>query len=197
MNHWYFKWTKTSYGPLLLFIAAFADSSFFPMPVLIIFITLSLTKAQNSTLFTGAAILGTLAGAIGGWSIGHFLWLDKDSEFTRLALYVFDHVPGLSADLYEDIRVLYGNWGSLILGSAILTPIPFKYFTISAGVFNMNLFVFVLVTLITQGAKFIITTILIKKYGAKINVLIHEYFKPVAILITASIIIALIMIKIF
>jgi membrane protein YqaA with SNARE-associated domain len=197
INHWYFKWSATSYGPLMLFIAAFADSSFFPMPVVILFITLSLAKIENFYRYTVAVVAGTMAGAIGGWTIGHFLWLGRDSEYTRLALFVFDHIPGLSADLYEEIRILYGKWDLLILGSAIFTPIPFKYFTISAGVFNMNLIAFIVITLLSQGGRFILLALLIKKHGAKINELIHDYFKPVAILLTASIIIALIMIKIF
>jgi membrane protein YqaA with SNARE-associated domain len=197
MNRWYFKWSGTSWGPLMLFIAAFADSSFFPMPILILFITLSLAKNPNFILYTGSAILGTIAGAIGGWSIGHYLMLNRDSEFTRLALFMFDHIPGLSVDLYEDIRLLYEKWDMLILASAIFTPIPFKYFTISAGVFNMNLVAFITGTLISQGAKFFLVALLIKKYGARINILMREYFKPIAILITVSVIITVIIIKIF
>lgn len=197
MNRWYFKWSGTTWGPLMLFIAAFMDSSFFPMPVLILFITLSLSKTHNSFLYAGAATLGTLAGAIGGWTIGHFLMLNSNSEFTRLALFMFDHIPGLSPDLYEDIRLLYEKWDILILGSAIFTPIPFKYFTVAAGIFNMNLLACMIVTVITQGMRYILLALLIRKQGTKINILIHEYFKPVAILITASIILALIIIKIF
>jgi membrane protein YqaA with SNARE-associated domain len=197
MNHWYFKWSKTSFGPIMLFIAAFADASFFPMPVLILFITLSLAKTQNSILYSTSAIIGTLAGAIGGWSIGHFLMLNKDSEFTRLALFMFDHIPGLSINLYEDIRLLYEKWDMLILFSAILTPIPFKYFTVAAGIFDMNLIEFIAVTVISQGAKFFLVALLIRKYGVKINIVIRNYFKPIAILLTASIILAIIVIKIF
>jgi membrane protein YqaA with SNARE-associated domain len=197
LNQWFSKWSHTSYAPLVLFVVAFADASFIPMPVVILFITLSLTKNPERYIFVVAATLGTLAGAIGGWSIGHFLWLDKDSEFTRLALYVFDHVPGLSPDLYEEIRILYEKWDTLILGSAVLTPIPFKYFTISAGVFNMNLVAFLFVSMISQGLRFLGLAILIQKYGVRIKTLIYEYFKPVAILLTASIIITIIIIKIF
>ena len=197
LNSWFSKWSHTSYAPLVLFVAAFFDASFIPMPVVILFITLSLTKNPDSFIFVVAATLGTLVGAVGGWSIGHFLWLDRESEFTRLALYVFDHVPGLSPDLYEDIRILYEKWDTLILGSAVLTPIPFKYFTISAGVFNMNLLAFLFVSLISQGIRFMVLALLIKKYGVKIKTLINEYFKPVAILLTASIIISIIIIKIF
>jgi membrane protein YqaA with SNARE-associated domain len=197
INRWYFKWSETSYGPLMLFIAAFADASFFPFPVLILFITLSLSKNSNSFLYAGTATLGTLAGALGGWAIGHFMWLDKEAGFTGFALFMFDHIPGLSIDLYQDIRILYEKWDLLILVAAVFTPIPYKFFAVSTGLFNTNLIAFLVVTLISQGVRFFLTALLIRKYGAKINILIRNYFKPVAILVSVSVVLAIILIKIF
>ncbi len=197
INRWYFRISATTYGPLLLFLAAFAEASFIPFPVVILFIAMLLSNSSNSYLKAGLATLGTVAGAVGGWAIGHFMWLNNESDFTKFAMFMFDHVPGFSVDLYEDIRILYQKYDIWILFTSVLTPVPYKYFAVSSGLFDMNPATFVLITFVSQGIKYTGLALLINRYGVRINEIIHGYFKPVAIFITATAVIAIIMIKIF
>jgi len=197
INRWYFRISATTYGPLLLFLAAFAEASFIPFPVVILFIAMLLSNSSNSYLKAGLATLGTVAGAVGGWAIGHFMWLNNESDFTKFAMFMFDHVPGFSVDLYEDIRILYQKYDIWILFTSILTAVPYKYFAVASGLFAMNPATLVLITFISQGIKYTGLALLINRYGTRINEIIHGYFKPVAIFITASAVIAIIMIKIF
>ena len=197
INRWYFRISATTYGPLLLFLAAFAEASFIPFPVVILFIAMLLSNSSNSYLKAGLATIGTVAGAVGGWAIGHFMWLNNESDFTKFAMFMFDHVPGFSVDLYEDIRILYQKYDIWILFTSIFTPVPYKYFAVASGLFDMNPATLVLITFISQSIKYTGLALLINRYGTRINEIIHGYFKPVAIFITASAVIAIIMIKIF
>jgi membrane protein YqaA with SNARE-associated domain len=197
LNNWYFRLSGTTYGPVLLFIAAFAEASFIPFPVVVLFIAMLLANSSNSYLKAGVATAGTVAGAAAGWAIGHFIWLNNDADFTGFAVFMFDHIPGFSVDLYEDIRVLYQKYDVWLLFTAVLTPLPYKYFAVSSGMFDMNLGMLLIITLISQALRYMGLAFLINRYGARINEMIHGYFKPVAIFITATAVLAIIMIKIF
>jgi membrane protein YqaA with SNARE-associated domain len=196
-HNWSLQWINTKWGTWALFICAFADASILPLPTPMVFIALTLlntTKAYKYTLF-GA--FGTLAGAIVGYSIGHFAWLDANGEFTGLARFVFENIPGITEDVYQYIQIQFTKWGLGILFLAPFIPVPYKIFSISSGVFDINIFIFSLGTLISQGLKFYLLSLLIIKLGPGIKKLLEFNKKSVAIVLTACITIAIIAIKVF
>ena len=57
-----------------------------------------------------------------------------------------------------------------------LTPIPYKVFTISAGVFAINFPIFVLASVLSRGLRFFLVAGLIYRFGASISSFIDRYF---------------------
>ncbi len=190
-------WAATKWGAWALFLFAFADASFLPLPTPMFFITLTLlniTKAYRYALF---ATTGILLGSITGYSIGYFAWLNANGEFTGLAQYMFNTVPGFSEAVYKNIHVEFEKWDFGILFVASFLPVPFNLFSISSGVFGINLLMFCISTLIGQGIRFYLMAFLIVKLGPKVKKLLELKLKPVAILATIIIALAIVALKIF
>ena len=131
--------------------------------------------------------LGTLAGSIAGYSIGHFAWLDTNGEFTGLAQFMFNNIPGFSEGGYNKIRILYSKWDFWILFIAAALPLPYKIFSISSGVFDINFLIFCFATLISQGIKFFLLALLTIKLGPEVKKVLEFNWKPIAIIATACI----------
>ena len=197
LRNWGMEWANTKWGAWALFVCAFADASFLPLPTPMFFMALTLlniTKAYKYALF---GTLGTLTGALAGYSIGHFAWLDANGEFTALARFVFENIPGFTEAVYQSIYIQFSKWGLGILFLAPFIPVPYKLFSISFGAFDMNIFLFSLGTLIGQGFRFYLFSFLIIKLGPEVKKLFEFNKKPIAILATACVAIAIIAIKVF
>jgi membrane protein YqaA with SNARE-associated domain len=193
---WIMHWAGTKWGVWVLFLCAFADASFFGLPTPVFFLALGLlniTKIYKYVLF---GILGTLTGAIAGYAIGHYAWLNVNGEFTGLAQFMLNNVPGFSEAGYDKIHLLYEKWDFWILFIAAALPVPFKIFSISSGVFDINLVIFCIATLISQGIKFLFLALLIIKLGPKVKKIFEFNWKPVVFIGIASIAVVIVVIKI-
>jgi len=194
---WSLQWANTKWGTWSLFICAFADASFLPLPTPMFFLALALLNITKTYRYALFATLGTLTGAIAGYSIGHFAWINLHGEFTGLAQFLFNNVPGFSEEFYNKIQILYSKWDFWILFIASVLPLPYKIFSISSGVFDINIFIFCTATLISQGIKFFLLALLIIKLGPEVKKLLEFNLKPVAIIATACIAIAIVAFKVF
>lgn len=71
----------------------------------------------------------------------------------------------------------YDFWAVFLAG---LTPIPYKVFTLSAGVFSVNFFIFVLASALSRGLRFFLLAALIYRFGPPIARFIDRYFDLLA-----------------
>ncbi len=192
---WILKWAETPYGPIALFILAFAEASFFPVPPDALLIALALGSRLKSLRFALNCAVASVLGAILGYSIGHFAWWTSTGEFSGLALFFFNHIPGFSEQLFYRIQEQYNQWNFWIIFTAGFTPIPYKVFTITAGAFNINFIMFVIASVISRSARFFLVAGLIRLYGDPIREFIDKYFNLLAILFTILIIGGFVIIK--
>jgi hypothetical protein len=64
--------------------------------------------------------------------------------------------------------------GSLIILLKGLTPIPYKIVTITSGFAGFNLFLFVILSPITRGARFFLEAFLLNRYRARARGIIEK-----------------------
>ena len=191
---WVLKWAETPYGPLALFILAFAESSFFPIPPDILLIALALGARKKSLYFALICSLASISGGLFGYGIGHFLWWEG-SSYTGIAYFFFNNIPGFSEQLFNALQMQYDQYGFMIIFTAGFTPIPYKIFTISAGAFDINLLNFLIASTISRSARFFLVSGLIWKFGEPIRSFIDKYFNLLTILFTVLLIGGFILIK--
>lgn len=157
------------YSPWLLFILAFIDSSFFALPVTTIFILQVLMKEANVRKSIIYVLTGTVIGSFAGYSLGHLVLLKGDIFFEGMIQSIMDHNPGFSIDLYYKIRKLFQIWGVWVLLAGTFTPIPYGMFSISSGLFNLNILWFLTFTIINHSIKFIFLAYIVRSVNYKIR----------------------------
>lgn len=192
---WVLHWAETPYGPLALFILSFIESSFFPVPPDALLIALCLGKRNLSYRFALYCTIASVLGALGGYAIGHYLWYNTAGDFTWIAKFFFDHIPGFTQQAFADIEVQYKKWDFWIIFTAGFTPIPYKLFTVTSGIFNINILMFIIASVISRGARFFLVAFLIWKFGEKIRRFIDKYFNILALVFTAMLIGGFVLVK--
>lgn len=195
LYNWVLHWAETPSGPMVLFFLAMAEASFFPVPPDVLLIPLALGARLKSIKFALLCSIGSILGAIFGYGLGHFLWWEGGSNFTGLAHFFFNHIPGFTESLFGSIQTKFEAWNFWIVFTAGFTPIPFKVFTISAGAFDINFPMFLIASTLSRSARFFLVGWLIWKYGEPIRDFIEKYFNILAVVFTILLIGGFILIK--
>jgi membrane protein YqaA with SNARE-associated domain len=188
MYDWVLKWAGTPYGSIALFMLAFSESVFFPVPPDVLLIALALGSTTRSFRYAIYCTIGSVSGAIAGYAIGHFVWISASGEFTGFANFFFDNIPGFTVDLYNSIKAMYDKWNFWVIFTAGFTPIPYKIFTVTSGVFDINFMLFCIASFVSRSARFFLVAFLIWKFGAGIKSFIDKYFNILALGFTACLI---------
>ena len=193
---WVINLSKKPNGGRSLAIISFSEASFFPIQPDVLLIPLSLGNRKKSYKFALICSAFSILGAILGYYIGKVLWWNIPGiEYSSLANLFFKYVPGINDSGFMRIKNLYDNWNFWIVFTAGFTPIPFKLITISAGTFNINFFMFVIASVISRSARFLIVASLIRIYGEPIRNFIENYFNLLAVIFTVLLIGGFILIK--
>ncbi|HBX90922.1 YqaA family protein [Alistipes sp.] len=179
---WMLSWGNSRWGAFALFCFAFAESSFFPIPPDVLLIALCLGAAARSFRFAAICTAGSILGAIAGYGIGFFLWQNTAGEYTALAQFFFDHVFTIEA--FERVGALYDRYNFWIVFTAGFTPLPYKLFTVTGGLFHINFAMFLVASVVSRGMRFFLIALLIWKFGAPIKSFIDRYFNLLAVAFT-------------
>lgn len=179
---WTIHWGQTDYGTYALFLIAFAESSFFPIPPDILLVGLSILNPQIAMFYATVCTIGSA----GGGAFGYLLGLKGGRPVLER---FFSHEK---ITLVHNYFEKYEAWA---IGIAAFTPIPYKVFTIAAGVFYINFRKFVLVSLLGRGGRFFIVAGLIQLFGAEIKHLIENYFELFTIIFIALLISGFMLLK--
>ncbi|MDA0330227.1 MAG: VTT domain-containing protein [Gemmatimonadetes bacterium] len=171
---WVLHWAETPYGVPALFIIALAESSFFPIPPDPLLLALCLGAIKKSFRFAAVATLASVVGGIIGYGIGAGAWHLLQDWF-------FAYVPGVTPEAFDGVKGLYDRFGFAAVFLAGLTPIPYKVFTISSGVFSINFGVFVVASILSRGLRFFVLAALIYRFGEPIGAFIDRHFNKLVI----------------
>jgi membrane protein YqaA with SNARE-associated domain len=197
LSAWSLQWANTKWGTLALFICAFADALILPLPTPAFFLALALLNIKKAYKYSFFGTLGMLSGALVGYAMGHFVLINTNGEFSGLAHFLFNNIPGFSEASYNKIHILYKEWDFWILFIAAFLPLHFNIFSISSGVFDINILIFCVSIIIGQGAKFYLLALLTIKLGPEVKKLFEFNWKPIAIIATVCIVMVIVAIKVF
>ena len=181
---WILHWAETKYGVPALFLLAFAESSFFPIPPDVLLIPLTLGARSKAIRFALVCSVASIVGGIAGYGIGYFAWWSGSEAYSVVALFFFNHIPGFTEQVFLNIQEKYEIYNFLIVFTAGFTPIPFKIITISAGAFSVNFPMFLLASTVSRSARFFLVALLIRQFGEPITAFIDKYFNVLSIIFT-------------
>ena len=169
-------WADTPYGTPALFVLSFAESSFFPVPPDVLQIALSVARPRRSFFYAAVSTVASVTGGVFGWVIGYALWTAAVQDF------FFQYVPGVNADSFAAVRELYHGNAFLAITGAGFTPIPYKVFTIAAGVFEVSLPVLIAASILGRSGRFFFVALSVYLFGPRVKGLLERYFNLATLL---------------
>ncbi len=180
------RWARHPRAPWYLGGLSFAESSFFPIPPDVMLAPMSLANPRRAWWFALLTTLTSVAGGLLGYLIG---------------AYAFELIEPLIRDSgywpkYLSAQAWFAEWGFWAIFVAGFSPIPYKVFTIAAGVAAMALLPFALASLIGRGARFFLVAGLMAWGGAKMEAGLRRHVDRLGWLTVAVVVAALLISRI-
>ncbi|MFW2367023.1 MAG: YqaA family protein [Desulforhopalus sp.] len=166
------EWISGRYGIWALFVIAFVESSFFPIPPDVFLIAMCVAIPALSFRYATVCAVGSVLGGALGYGLG--FWFMDGIGMTIIDWY------GL-AEKYDLVQHYFKEYDVWIVGTAGFTPIPYKLFTITAGFVHSNFITFMAVSFVARSARFFLVAGLIWKFGPQIKSFIDKYFNILSI----------------
>lgn len=185
---WVIHFAETPYGALALFLIAFAESSFFPIPADVLLIALCISASKKSFKFALICSVASVLGGIFGYFIGFKFYELMGRRI--IEFYGFQ-------DYFNIVSKKYGENAFTAIAIAGFTPIPYKVFTIAAGVFHekVSLNTLIITSLISRSSRFFLVATLIYVFGERIKFFIEKYLNLLTIIFVALLILGFLVIK--
>jgi membrane protein YqaA with SNARE-associated domain len=159
-------------APYALGAVSFAESSFFPIPPDVVLAPMSLARPDKAFRYAAICTVTSVLGGILGYAIGALL-------FESVGLWLLN-LYGLGGKI-ESVKVWYATWGAMFILVKGLTPIPYKVVTIASGALAYDFPMFVILSIITRGARFFIIAGIFNRWGVPLKVFIEKHLTALAL----------------
>ncbi|MFG1477795.1 YqaA family protein [Xanthobacter sp. V4C-4] len=153
---WVIAYSAKPSAPWALAFVSFAESSVFPIPPDVLLVPMTLARPDRAWRYALIATIASVLGGLVGYAIGALLY-ESVGKFL-IDLYGY----GNKVDAFRAAYAHYGHWVILLKG---LTPIPYKLVTITSGFAEYSLGWFIVLSIITRGARFFLLAALLHYFG--------------------------------
>lgn len=171
--------SASPHAPWALAAVAFAESSFFPIPPDVMLIPMSLANPRRALRYAAIATVASVVGGAVGYAIGALLY---DTVGHRLIdLYGY-------ADRMAALKATYARWGALVILVKGMTPIPYKLVTIVSGLLGYNFALFLLLSVVTRGARFFIVAGALNWFGDPLRAVLERHFAAFLALLAVTVV---------
>ena len=150
-------WSRHRHAERYLAAMSFAESSFFPIPPDVMLAPMCLADRARAWRYALVTTVTSVLGGVAGYMIGLLLFEAIEPWLAT------SHYWGA----YETSRAWFDTYGAWVVLLAGFSPVPYKIFTIAAGVAVLNPMVFVLASALGRGARFFLVAGLIRAGGER------------------------------
>lgn len=174
-------WSRHRHAPRYLAGLSFAESSFFPIPPDVMLVPMALAQPARAWHFAALTTAASVMGGLLGYLIGLFAF-DAVEPLMRSAGYY---------PKYLQVKEWFDQWGVWAIFIAGFSPIPYKVFTITAGVISMPLIPFTLASLLGRGARFFLVAALMAWGGERMEGVLRRYIDRVGWMMVVVVIVVI------
>lgn len=163
---WVEKYAEHRHAKKALALVAFMESSFFPIPPFVLIV--AMLSQEKKVSWVRLAIIGTVSSVLGGvfgYFIGSFFYGYIGAPL--IAWY------GLTAEV-NHLGQIFKDHVFLTIFVASLSPLPYKVFTLSAGLFSVNLVSFIIASIVGRSIRFFVVSYLSHRYGVRAKKIIMD-----------------------
>ncbi len=126
---------------------------------------MSLANPARAWWLAGLTTVASVLGGLLGYLIGLFAF-----DLIEPLLHSRGYYPK-----YEQAKIWFDEWGFWAVFLAGFSPIPYKVFTITAGVISMAVVPFIAASVIGRGARFFLVATLMAWGGERMESVLHKY----------------------
>jgi membrane protein YqaA with SNARE-associated domain len=162
---WVLRMAHSRHALPALAAVSFAESSFFPIPPDAMVIPMVIARRDRAWTIAAVCTIASVLGAMLGYAIGYYL-LESVGQWLIQLYHMQDKIA--------QFQTTYGEYGAAIILLKGLTPIPFKLVTIASGIAHFNFPLFVILCVVTRGARFFLIAGLLKRFGAPVQEFIEK-----------------------
>ena len=152
-------------APVWLAVVAFAESSFFPIPPDVLLIPMALARPNRALRYALICTVGSVVGGLLGYWIGYAVF----DQIAQPILHFYHYEAAFAT--FQAHFAENALWIILLKG---LLPIPYKIVTIACGVAHVDLTLFVLASIATRGARFLLWAVLLRAFGERARSIIDR-----------------------
>ena len=177
------RFSRRSDAPYYLALLSFLESFILPFPPPDVMLApMSVAQPRRALRFAALTLAASVIGGLVGYLIGAFL---------------FDLAEPLIVDWgyqsrFETVIAWFGEWGFWAVLVAGFSPVPYKIFTIAAGVLNLALLPFLLASIIGRGARFFLVAWCLARFGPAIEDRLMRYIEIVGWAVVAALLLAIV-----
>lgn len=160
------KWAEHKNAEAVLAVLTFFEAIFFPIPPDVMLAPMSLSRPDKAWWFATLTTVTSIFGGVVGFYLG---WFAFDSYFEPLLIELgYENKLSHITQWFNQ----YGIWVVLISG---FSPIPYKFFTLTAGALNMAIVPFIVTSFIGRAARFYLVAGLMRWGGEKMREKLKHY----------------------
>ena len=131
---------------------SFVESSVFPIPPDVLLIPMVLAERAKAWWYATLCTVTSVLGGMAGYLIGLLLF----DALGRPILEFYGY-----AAKFEQFAAQYNDWGAWIVLFAGITPFPYKVITIASGMTGLNIWLFLIASVVARGARFYLVAALL------------------------------------
>lgn len=190
LYQWVLHWADTRHGLTALCAISFVESSFFPIPPDVLLIALCMGAPKKGFKFAFWCSVFSVLGGVAGYYIGY-----AAEPLGRWIIFDLLHYGAA----WDKVAQLYGQNAFLAILTAAFTPVPYKVFTIAAGVFHEQVSLWTLVgaSVIGRSGRFFLVAGAIYLFGPPIKRLLDKYLEVFTVIFMVLLVGGFVLVKYF
>ncbi|QNH21604.1 DedA family protein [Xanthomonas sp. GW] len=168
-------WSRHRRAPAFLTGLSFAEAIVFPVPPEVMLAPMSLAQPRRALWFATLSLMGSLAGALVGYMLGHFAFAAVQPLIEWLGW--TQKIDAQVSHLRE--VVAESPWRAFwLLVLAGFTPIPLKIFTWASGIVGIPLLPFLASMLVGRGKRVYMVAGAIRLGGPRAEAALRRWIEP-------------------
>jgi membrane protein YqaA with SNARE-associated domain len=166
LYHKTLEWAQSKHAVYWLSLISFIESFILPYPPPdVLLAPMVLKKPEKAYQFTLICTALSVLGGVVGYFLGALL-IDVIQPLLVKLHYI---------DKLETVKTWFAEYGIWIVALAGFSPMPYKIFTLGAGIANMALLPFILISLLARGTRFFLVAFFVKKLGDACDIWLKKY----------------------
>ena len=160
---------------IYIYLISFIESIFFPIPTDIFLIPYVLAKRKEYLKISIYVTVFSVLGGLFAYCIGFFIWNKISPLLTEIYPIFIFKLNHFNEKFYEVGIIL------IIIGG--FSPFPYKITCLGSGIIGINIFQFIIFSLLSRFLRFFLVSYFVFKYGSATQKIIGKHINFISIIL--------------